>query len=162
MKTWIYPGSFDPFTIGHLDVVERAAKLCDGLIVAVLPNDAKQTCFSVADRIRFIEKSTVHLPNVKVMSHEGLMAEFYNQQKANAVVKGIRNAQDLMSEFEQATVNRLLNKAYETVWIPCQTAYLSISSSVVKAVGRLGGALAQMVPPAIVDEVQNRLYPPQK
>lgn len=154
-KIWIYPGSFDPFTIGHLDIVERAARLCDELIVAILPNAFKKYVFTEAERMSFIEQSVQHLANVSVRIHRGLVADFYEQVHASAVVKGIRNQQDMQSEFEQAAINQRLNPSYETLCLPCRSDLMYISSSVVKDLMQHGGHIQDMVPAAIYEDLRS-------
>lgn len=157
MRTWIYPGSFDPVTLGHLDIIERAAAQCDRLIVAVLHNSAKKSSFAMEERCEMLSLATQGLGNVAIDRFEGLTAEYAMTQSASAIVRGLRTVSDFELEFQIATMNRRLAPSVETVFIMTSTEYSFVSSSIVKEVGRFGGDISGLVPPQIHDRVKNAL-----
>ncbi len=157
MGIWIYPGSFDPVTLGHLDIIERASHLCDTLVVAVLNNSAKRATFPVEQKLDFLRRSTAHLPNVRCESFGGLLVDYARAQKADAIVRGLRAVSDFEMEFQLATMNRRLAPQVETVFIMTSTEYSFVSSSIVREVGRYGGDISGLVPPAIHEEVKDAL-----
>lgn len=156
VKIFIYPGSFDPFTKGHEDIARRAAKLCDKLIVAVLWNKNKQSSFSVEERMEMISLCLKDLKNVEVLSSDKLLAEFMKEQKAKAIVRGLRSESDFRYELEIATTNKLLYADYETILFPSRSDMFFTSSSVVKEIASFGGSIVEMVPEAILDKVEKR------
>lgn len=158
MRTWIYPGSFDPVTLGHLDIIERAAAQCDRLVVAVLHNSAKKPLFDMDERCEMIRRVTEKLGNVSVDRFEGLTADYAVAQGASAIVRGLRAVSDFEMEFQTATMNRRLAPTVETVFIMTGTEYSFVSSTIVKEVGRYGGDISALVPPAIYEQVRNALY----
>lgn len=157
MKIGLYPGSFDPISMGHLDIIERASTLFDVVHVGVLKNSTKQGFFSVEDRIRFIEQSTKHLKNVEVSSFDGLTVKYAHKLKANAVIRGLRAVSDFEYEFQMAAMNNKLSKDAETVFFMTSTQYSFLSSSIIKEVGKLGGCIEGLVPDCIFEEVRDRL-----
>ena len=157
MRIWIYPGSFDPVTLGHLDIIERAAAQCDRLIVAVLHNAAKRPVFTMDERCAMIQDATAHLPNVAVSRFEGLTADYAVAQGACALVRGLRAVSDFEMEFQIATMNRRLAPTVETVFIMTSTEYSFVSSTIVKEVGRFGGDISELVPPVIHERIKNAL-----
>jgi pantetheine-phosphate adenylyltransferase len=157
MTTWVYPGSFDPVTLGHLDIIRRAAGLCDKLIVAVLNNSAKQPVFSMEERMALLSRSTGGIINVEIGKFEGLLAEYTLSLGAVAIVRGLRAVSDFELEFQIATMNRKLAPTVETVFIMTSTEYSFVSSTIVKEVGRYGGDISSLVPPEIHDQVKNAL-----
>ncbi len=145
----LYPGSFDPITNGHLDVVARAARLFDEVIVAVAHNDSKQALFSIEERVELLRESTAHLKNVQVTSFEGLLVDFARAQQARAVIRGLRAVSDFEFEFQMALMNRSLEPELEALFLmPCEE-YSYISSRMVKEVARLGGAVSRFVPECV-------------
>jgi pantetheine-phosphate adenylyltransferase len=152
----VVPGSFDPVTSGHLDVITRTAALFDEVVVAVLVNEAKRTVFSVDERIDMIEASTAGSANVSVTSFSGLLVDFCAQRGAAVVVKGLRGAADLDLELEMAQMNTHLT-GLETLLLPTSPSLSFVSSSLVKEVARLGGDVAGLVPAYVVDQLQDRL-----
>ncbi len=157
MRTYIYPGTFDPPTNGHMDVARRAARLCDRLIIAVLPNRNKKTVFSVDERVEMVRKSLPDLPEVEVTCFQGLLADFYRQVDASAVVRGSRSESDFRLEAEMAVANRLLNTRFETIFLLSRIELSFTSSSIVREVASYGGDISGMVPAEISTEILERL-----
>ena len=149
MKTAIYPGSFDPITNGHLDVIERAARLFDHLIIAVADNSEKRPLFSPEERVRLISESVTGLANVEVISFRGLLVDFAGSRGAMVVVRGLRAVTDFEYEFQMALMNRTLRGDVETVFLAAREEYTYLSSRIIKEVARLGGHVGRMVPPAV-------------
>lgn len=157
MSVLIYPGSFDPFTIGHEDIARRAAKLCEHLYVAVLKNERKQAFFSLEERLEMVRRSLSDLPNLTVEAHEGLLVDFYQEKMASAVVRGLRSESDFRYESELNNVNKLLYQPYEVILLPCRMDLAYTSSSMVKEVGQYGGDIRGMVPEETWNFVADRL-----
>lgn len=157
MKVAIYPGSFDPITLGHLDIVCRGAKMFDKLIVAVLQNSSKTPLFTVEERVEMIRKSTKDLPNVEVASFSGLLADYAAKQNATAVIRGLRALSDFEYEFQMALTNKKLNPELETVFLATRAKYMYFSSSIVKEIARNGGNIKDFVPAVVREDIQNRL-----
>jgi len=146
MRTVIYPGSFDPLTNGHLDIVQRAAKLFDKVIIAVANNETKKPLFSLKERVELVERGIKHLPNVEADSFNGLLVEFADKRGASAVIRGLRAVSDFEFEFQLALMNRKLNERIETIFMMPRGAYTFLSSRIVKEVARLGGDVTPFVP----------------
>src|SRR3954467_2986204 len=146
----IYPGSFDPVTNGHLDVIERARKLFDEVIVAVAHNDQKSPMFTLEERLDLL-RGTVGDGNVQVAVFEGLLVEFAVQQNATAVVRGLRAISDFEFEFQMALMNRKLEGRVETIFLMPKEDYTYLSSRIVKEIARLGGDIASFVPAPVVE-----------
>jgi pantetheine-phosphate adenylyltransferase len=153
---WLFPGSFDPPTLGHLDLIQRASLLCDTLVVAVLVNDDKCTAFSPDERVEMLRLVTEDLDNVEVCSFSGLTVELAKERKATVLLRGLRNAQDLEFEQQIAAANRQLAPDVETVFFPCKGEYAHISSTVVRSVALHGGFLIGFVPQEIIRIISNR------
>ena len=157
-KTVICPGSFDPLTIGHLDIIKRSSKLFDNVIVVVMKNFSKNNgSFTVEERMDFIARCTADLPNVSVDSFSGLLADYAKEKGASAVVKGLRAISDFDDEFRQALTNQKLNSELETIFMVTSADYMFLSSSVVKEVCKLGGDVSNFVPSQIKDDIIERL-----
>jgi pantetheine-phosphate adenylyltransferase len=158
LKIAICPGSFDPITIGHLDIIRRAAKLFDKVIVVVMVNYHKKTStFTAEERRNMIERCTEGIPNVVVDTYVGLLAEYAKKHNAIAVVKGLRAVSDFEDEFQQALINKKLNPEVETVFVTAGAEHMFLSSSVVKQVCEFGGSIAEFVPPEIHDDIVKRI-----
>lgn len=158
MRTVICPGSFDPVTNGHLDIIERSSRLFDKVIVVVMKNPSKTNfCFSPEERAELIRRCTKDIPNVEVDIYEGLLAEYAKKKDAVAVVKGLRAMSDFEYEFQQAQMNKKLNSELETVFINTRIENLYLSSSVVKQICELGGDISHFVPEIIRDDIVKRI-----
>ena len=155
MKIAVCPGSFDPITLGHLDVVERACELFDKVIVLVMSNSSKKSAFSVEERIDLIKKC-VKLPNIEVDTYSGLLVDYAKIANANAIVKGLRAVSNFDYEFQQALINKSLNPEVETVFIPARGENMFLSSSMVKEVCSLNGDTSPYVPKEIVNDINLR------
>ena len=146
MRTVIYPGSFDPFTNGHLDVVRRAARIFDRVVVAVARNEAKQPLFSVEERTDLVRSACADLPNVEADSFDCLLVNYVVSRGACAVVRGLRAVSDFEFEFQMALMNRRLNEQVETLFLTPKDTYTFVSSRIVKEIARLGGDVSPFVP----------------
>jgi len=146
MRTAIYPGSFDPLTNGHLDVVQRAAKLFDHVIIAVAKNEGKHPLFTLDERVALAKQCLKSLPNVKVDSFDGLLVDYVVSKKARAIVRGLRAISDFEFEFQLALMNRKLNENVETIFMMPKDTYTFLSSRIVKEIARLGGDVTPFVP----------------
>jgi pantetheine-phosphate adenylyltransferase len=146
MRTAIYPGSFDPLTNGHLDVVQRAAKLFDRVVVAVAKNEDKRPLFSPNERLALVKQSVRHLPGVQADAFAGLLIDYVVSQKAQAIVRGLRAVSDFEFEFQLALMNRKLNENIETIFMTPKDTYTFLSSRIVKEIARLGGNVEAFVP----------------
>ena len=162
MRKAIYPGSFDPFTLGHLDIVERSAKIADELIVAVLRNSAKNPLFSIGERVSMIKELVSHLPNVRVDSFDGLTAEYAKAQGATIIVRGLRAVTDFEYELQIAQTNRVINPGIDTVFLTTNLSYSYISSTIVKEVASYGGDISRFVPEPVIEQVYQKLGLQQK
>jgi pantetheine-phosphate adenylyltransferase len=145
----IYPGSFDPPTLGHLDVIERAARLFDDLIVTIGVNSTKKSLLSVEDRTEALVESTKHLPNVSITKFNGLLVNYALEQGASSIVRGLRATADFEYEFQMAMVNRRLCEEVDTVFLMTKWEHSYLSSSIVREVAVLGGNYSEMVHPAV-------------
>lgn len=157
-KTVVCPGSFDPLTIGHLDIIKRSAKLFDNVIVVVMRNPNKNVgSFTTEERVDFIKRCTKNLKNVSVDSYAGLLADYVREKGASAVVKGLRAISDYDDEFRQALTNQKLNPEMETIFMVSNAEHMFLSSSVVKQVCSLGGDISTFIPAEICDDIVKRL-----
>lgn len=145
----VYPGSFDPVTLGHLDMIQRAAKLYDKLIVAVLNNTSKKPLFSVEERIELLTKVTAHIPNVEVDEFSGLLIQYMQQQKASVIIRGLRAVSDYEYELQIAAANRAMNDSVETLFMLSSPNYSFLSSSIVKEIARFHGNISELVSPEV-------------
>ena len=156
MRIAIYPGSFDPVTLGHLDIIRRASGLFDRLIVAVMHNQNKKPMFSVEERMEMLRRTTADLPNVEIESFGGLLADYAHSKNACVLVKGLRAVSDFEYEFQMALANRKLNAELDTVFLMTSSEYMYLSSSVVKDIAVHGGSVAGFVPDEIVQDIVRR------
>ena len=159
MKTAIYPGSFDPITLGHLNIIKRAAVCFDKLIVCVMVNSEKvnRGLFTEAERVELIRRVVAKLPNVEVDSSSSLIAEYARQKRACTLVKGLRAVSDYENELQMALINRKLNPRLETMFLPSSTKYTYVSSSMVKEMARYGADLSDFLPREIIADVQRKM-----
>ena len=159
MRRAIYPGSFDPVTNGHLDVIERARKLFDRVIVAVAHNDQKQPLFNLEERLQLLRLSLDGADGVRVAALDGLLVNFALEQKASAVIRGLRAVSDFEFEFQMALMNRKLEANVETIFLMPKEEYTYLSSRIVKEIARLGGDISQFVPPKVVEAFAKKRRP---
>ncbi len=159
MRRAIYPGSFDPVTNGHLDVIERARKLFDEVVVAIAHNDQKQPLFTLEERLEFLRQTTAALDGVTVLPLDGLLVEFAVEQGAHAVVRGLRAVSDFEFEFQMALMNRKLEATVETIFLMPKEEYTYLSSRIVKEIARLGGEVGSFVPACVVEGFAMKLKP---
>ena len=159
MKTAIYPGSFDPITLGHLNIIKRAAVCFDKLIVCVMINSEKvnRGLFTEPERVELIRKVVAKLPNVEVDSSDTLIAEYARQKRACTLVKGLRAVSDYENELQMALINRKLNPRLETMFLPSSAKYTYVSSSMVKEMARYGADLSDFLPREIIADVQQKM-----
>lgn len=157
MKRAICPGSFDPITMGHLDIIERACTLFDEVIVLVSINADKHPAFTSDERMEMIRQAAAHLPNVRVDAFDGLLAAYVREQGACAIVKGLRAVSDFEYEFQMALTNKKLISEAETVFLTTSTENMYLSSSMVKQVASLGGDISGFVPDCVRETIANRL-----
>lgn len=156
MTTAIYPGSFDPITMGHLDIIERSSQIFDQVIVAVCINPDKNPLFSMQERVELIRQACRHLPKVQVDCFAGLLIDFVNSQQANVIVRGLRAVSDFESEFQMSLMNKRLNQSVETVFLTSQTDYAFLSSSLVKEVASFGGNVEHFLPPVVAKALKDK------
>lgn len=157
MRTVIYPGSFDPLTNGHLDVIQRATKLFDKVIVAVAQNESKSPLFSLKERVDLARQATAHLPQVEADSFDGLLVDYVEKRGGQAVVRGLRAVSDFEFEFQLALMNRKLNERIETIFMMPKDTYTFLSSRIVKEIARLGGDVSSFVPAPVQAALKTKL-----
>ncbi|GGI88838.1 pantetheine-phosphate adenylyltransferase [Legionella impletisoli] len=150
----IYPGTFDPVTNGHVDIIKRAARLFPELIIAVASNSAKRPFFSLSERIKFVEKAIGNLPGVKVMGFDSLLIHFAKEQNVGVILRGLRAVSDFEYEFQLAGMNRKLSKTIETMFLTPSENYMFISSTLVREIAALGGDVSEFVPDVVVKALQ--------
>jgi pantetheine-phosphate adenylyltransferase len=156
MKTAVYPGSFDPVTFGHIDIIDRSSKLFDKVIVAVLNNPSKEYLFSTKDRMDMLRMATEDYPNVEVDCFSGLLVDYMDNRNANTVIRGLRAVSDFEYEFQMALMNRKLNRRIETIFMMTSSRYSYLSSSIVKEVAGLGGCVKDLVPDFVNDRIMKK------
>lgn len=156
MKRAIYPGSFDPVTFGHLDMIERSAKMVDELMVSVLNNSAKNPLFSVKERVSMLEEITSYLPNVKVTSFDGLLIDHAKEMEASIIIRGLRAVTDFEYELQLAQTNRIVNPNVDTVFLTTSLEYAYLSSTIVKEVASYGGDISHFVPEKLIDRIYEK------
>ena len=158
MRRAIYPGSFDPATYGHIDMIERSAKIVDELVVAVLRNSAKNPLFSVEERVSMLEEITEHLPNVYIRSFDGLLIDYAREVGASIIVRGLRAVTDFEYELQIAQTNRIVNSQIDTVFFTTILEYAYLSSTIVKEVASYGGDISHFVPEGLIGRIYAK-YP---
>ena len=162
MKTAIYPGSFDPVTLGHLNIIKRAAQCFDRVIVCVMVNSKKHGLFTPEERVELLERCTARFPNVEVDFSDELLAAYAKRRDAHVVVKGLRAVSDYEQEVQMAVINRKLNPRLETMFLASSDKYTYLSSTVVKEMARYGADLGEFVPREIVDDVDRKMRQAQE
>lgn len=161
-KIVICPGSFDPVTLGHLDIISRASKMFDKVIVAVSVNLAKTPAFTIEERISMLKRTTANLPNVEIDGLTGLLANYAKEKQATALVKGLRAVSDFEYEFQMALMNKKLNDNLETIFLTTSSEYMYLSSNIVRQVASLGGDISNFVPAVIHKEILEKLKKGEK
>ena len=159
MRSAIYPGSFDPLTNGHFDVVQRAAKLFDRVVVAVAKNEGKRPIFNLEERLALVKEAVAGMPNVEPDTFDGLLVEYVVQKKAQAIVRGLRAVSDFEFEFQLALMNRKLNENIETIFMMPKDTYTFLSSRIVKEIAQLGGDVSPFVLPHVQLALRHKLKP---
>ena len=153
MKTAIYPGSFDPLTFGHLDIIERSSKIVDKLVIGVLNNSAKNSLFSLEERVSMIKEMTTSLPNVEVGSFEGLLVDYMKEINATIIIRGLRAVTDFEYELQIAQANSVQNSDIETIFLTTNLNYSYLSSTIVKEFASYGGDISKFVPEQFIDRI---------
>lgn len=157
MNTAIYPGSFDPVTNGHLNIIRRAAKNFDRLIVCVMVNHDKKPMFTAEERVELLRRVTADIPNVEIAHSDRLLAEFARERGCGVIVKGLRAMSDFEREFQMALINRKLNPGLDTMFLTAEHQFMYLSSSIVKEMGRYDADLREFLPEQIIDDFRSRL-----
>jgi pantetheine-phosphate adenylyltransferase len=157
MRTAIYPGSFDPLTNGHLDLVQRATKLFDHVVVAVARSESKNPLFTLPERLALVEQAVKKIPNVTAESFDGLLVDYVEKRGGQAVIRGLRAVSDFEFEFQLALMNRKLNERVETIFMMPKETYTFLSSRIIKEVARLRGDISAFVPPHVSDALAKKL-----
>ena len=158
MKIAVYPGTFDPLTLGHLDIIRRGAHLCDKLVIGVTTNPSKTPMFSVEERLAMVQREVAGIPGaIEVTEFDSLLMDFAEQQGATAILRGLRAVADFEYEFQMAGMNQQLNDDIETVFLMADVSLQPIASNLVKEIARYGGAIDKFVPPAVAADVKRHL-----
>ena len=157
MKTAIYPGSFDPVTLGHFDIIKRSSEIFDQVIVGVLCNNAKSPLFSVEERVKMLEEVTKDIPNVRIYPFDGLLIDFAAKMEAGVVIRGLRAITDFEYELQMSQTNHKLNPDVETIFLTTSIEYSYLSSTTVKEIASYGGDITQFVPEAVVGKLEQKM-----
>lgn len=157
MNIAIVPGSFDPVTNGHLDIIKRTSGLFDTVYVSILSNSSKSPLFTVEERIKLIERVTKEMPNVKVENFTGLLVDYAKEKNAKFIVKGLRAVSDYEYEVQMSLTNKQLAPEIETFFITTNSKYAYLSSSIVKEIAKYGGDITEMVPPEIIEDIKEKI-----
>ncbi len=158
MKRAIYPGSFDPLTMGHLDMIERSAKIVDELVIGVLNNSAKNSLFSLDERVSMIKEMTESMPNVTVASFDGLLVDYMKEINATIIVRGLRAVTDFEYELQIAQTNHVENPEVETIFLTTSLQYSYLSSTIVKEFASYGGDISKFVPARFIDRIYEKYH----
>ena len=156
MKKAIYPGSFDPLTLGHIDIIKRSSAIVDELVVGVLNNSAKNSLFSLQERVNMIEEMTKDMPNVKVGSFDGLLVDYMNKIDATIIVRGLRAVTDFEYELQIAQTNHVQDENIETIFLTTNLKYSYLSSTIVKEFASYGGDISRFVPSCFIDDIYKK------
>ena len=156
-RTAVYPGTFDPITLGHLDIIQRGARMCDKLVIGVTTNPSKEPMFTVEERLAMVEREVADLHNVSVTQFDSLLMDFAQSQGAAMILRGLRAVADFEYEYQMAGMNQQLNDRIETVFLMADVSLQPIASRLVKEIARYGGAIDKFVPPAVVADVARHL-----
>ncbi len=162
MKIGVYPGSFDPITNGHLDIIERGSKICEKLIVAVLDNQSKSALFTVEERVGMIEETVKGMDNVEIDYFSGLLIDYAKEKNADAIIKGLRAVSDFEYEFQMALMNKKLSEEVETLFLMTSNKHSYLSSSIIKEVAHFGGCIEGLVPEVVKQRILNKLQKSEK
>lgn len=157
MKKAVYPGSFDPVTLGHLDIIERTSKMFDRVIIGVLNNNSKSPLFSVEERVNMLKEITVDMPNVEVQSFAGLLIDFVRRNDAQVIVRGLRAITDFEYELQMAQTNRVIAPELDTIFLTTNLKYSYLSSSIVKEIAEFDGEISGFLHPLIAERVKDKL-----
>ena len=157
MNKAIYPGSFDPVTLGHLDIIERTSKMFDRVIIGVLNNKSKSPLFSVEERVNMLKEVTSSLPNVEVQSFEGLLIDFVRKNDARVIVRGLRAITDFEYELQMAQTNRVIAPEVDTIFLSTNLRYSYLSSSIVKEIAEFDGEISAFLHPVVAEKVREKL-----
>lgn len=156
MSRAIYPGSFDPVTFGHLDIIKRSASIVDELVVGVLVNNAKTPMFSIEERVKMLKHLTADCPNVEIISFEGLLVDFAREQNAQVIVRGLRAVTDFEYELQMAQTNHIMDEKIDTIFLTTSLEYSYLSSSIVKEVALLDGDISKFVPEYVIEKIREK------
>ena len=157
MNKAVYPGSFDPVTLGHLDIIRRTSQMFDQVIIGVFNNKSKSPLFSVEERVNMLKEVTADLPNVEVQSFAGLLIDFVRQNDARVIVRGLRAITDFEYELQMAQTNRVIAPEVDTVFLTTNLKYSYLSSSIVKEIAEFDGDITEFLPPVVVKRVHDKL-----
>ena len=157
MSIAVYPGSFDPVTLGHLDIIERTARIMDRLIIEVLNNNSKTPLFSVEERVNMLRSVTAHITNVEVQSFDGLLVDFVRKNGANVIVRGLRAITDFEYELQLSQTNRIIAPEIDTLFLTTNLKYSYLSSSIVKEIATYHGDISAFLPPEILEQVEKKI-----
>ncbi len=156
MRRAIYPGSFDPVTFGHIDMIERSAKIVDELVVAILNNSAKNPLFSVEERVSMLKEITNHVPNVKIQFFDGLLIDYAKKIEATIIIRGLRAVTDFEYELQIAQTNRIVSSEIDTIFLTTSLEYAYLSSTIVKEVASYGGDISHFVPEQLIPQIYEK------
>ena len=157
MRVAVYPGSFDPVTLGHIDIIQRTSKMFDKVIIGVLKNRSKSPLFTAEERVELLKEVTADIPNVEVQSFQGLLIDFVRQNQANVIVRGLRAITDFEYELQMAQTNRVIAPEIDTIFLTTNLKYSYLSSSIVKEIAEFDGDIAEFLHPMVAEQVRKKL-----